>query len=197
VRLFTAVEVGEAVTAEAARVMAELRRRVTGEHGAKLTWVSPDRMHLTLRFIGEVDEAHAARVAEALTPPLAMPPFQIAWQGLHAFPGPRRPRVLVCDVSRGRDRLLDLEDAVSARLETVGIPREARPYAPHLTLARVREAGRLKTPELFRGLESERLGTTLVEAITLFHSHLSPKGPSYTSLLRTHLEGRAEDERVQ
>jgi 2'-5' RNA ligase len=188
-RLFVAVEIGETVAAEAGRIAAELRRRITGEDRAKITWVSPDRMHVTLRFIGEVDEGAAARIIEALTPPIGVRPFQVLWQGLGAFPGRGRPRVLMCQAGRGREGMLDLEEAVSSRLEAVGIAREGRAYAPHLTLARVREAGALRTPKLFEGLEKERLGTTEVEAITLFQSQLSPKGPSYVPLLRTNLTG--------
>jgi 2'-5' RNA ligase len=82
--------------------------------------------------------------------------------------------------------LIQVESIVGARLEALGIARAERPYSPHLTLARVREAGGLRTSTLFEGQPS-RLGETRVETITLFQSRLSPKGPTYVALERTPL----------
>ena len=65
--------------------------------------------------------------------------------------------------------------------------RSRRPYSPHLTLARVREAAGLRSASLLDGLEDRSLGTTRIDAITLFQSRLSPKGPTYVPLLRTSL----------
>jgi 2'-5' RNA ligase len=193
-RLFLAIDLGDEVLAAAAGIASELRRRIPDAAGAKLTWVSPDRMHVTIRFIGEVTAATAEQIGVALGPPLAGSPFDVIWQGLGAFPGRRRPRVLICHATTGLDALRALEREVAARLATLGIPREQRPYTPHLTLARVREPGRMRPDEMFRGLEHERLGTSYVDAITLFESHLSPKGPAYVPLQRTALRvGGSED----
>lgn len=186
-RLFVAIELGATIVAEAATLVDALKRRVGSVSHAKLTWVDPARMHLTVRFIGEVDDAGSARVEQALTPPIPVAPFTLTPEGLRAFPGQGRPRVIACDISTGREQLLQVEVAVSARLESIDIPREARPYSPHITLARVRDAGRLRARDFLDGLEDVSLGTTRVEAITLFQSRLSPKGPTYTALTRTPL----------
>jgi len=74
---------------------------------------------------------------------------------------------------------------VSERLARAGIGAEERPYNPHLTLARVREAGGLRSVALLEGVGETTLGGTAVEAITLFESRLSPKGPTYVALQRT------------
>ena len=79
-----------------------------------------------------------------------------------------------------------LERAVSQRLETL-VPAEDRPYAPHLTLARVKEPAGLSRAALFQGLTSRQFGRVHVDAITLFESRLSPKGPTYVALQRTAL----------
>jgi 2'-5' RNA ligase len=193
VRLFVAVEVGEAVRAAAAGLIVALRARIDRVEGAKLSWVAPERMHLTVRFIGEMDDDHAARLASVLAPPLPVAPFQIVWNGVGAFPNVRRPRVIVCDIGRGQDGMAELEQEVSARLESAGVPREARPYTPHLTLARVRESRRLAGASAFEGADRHTLGTTAVDAITLFQSQLSSRGPTYVALQRTSLVGRTED----
>ena len=187
-RLFVAVELGEHVHREAATLVAELRRRVDRRSAnAKLTWVTPERMHLTLRFLGEVPDEKAGDVLAALRDPMPMAPFDVAWQGLGAFPPKGPPRVLWVGAGDGRPGLIELEHAVSARLEPLGFERESRPYSPHLTLARVREAGGLRTSALFEGIAESGIGTTTVDAITLFQSKLSPKGPTYVVMQRTAL----------
>ena len=89
-------------------------------------------------------------------------------------------------LSDGRNELLELERVVSQRLETL-VPAEERAYSPHLTLARVKEPAGLSRLALLEGLGARRFGTVHVDAITLFESRLSPKGPTYVALQRTAL----------
>ena len=152
---------------------------------AKVTWLTPGRLHLTIRFIGEVDEARSAAVHAALGPPLGMEPFDLTLAGTGAFPKRGPPRVLWAGVEQGRNELIAAEREISARLATLGGRREERPHSPHVTLARVRDAGGLRSASLLKGFEDRRLGTIHVDAITLFHSRLSPQGPTYAPLLRT------------
>jgi 2'-5' RNA ligase len=85
-RLFVAIELGAEVLREAAALVAELRRRVDrGTRNARLTWVTPDRMHLTLRFLGEVSDERASDVLGALRDAIPMEPFAVAWEGLGSF----------------------------------------------------------------------------------------------------------------
>jgi 2'-5' RNA ligase len=81
------------------------------------------------------------------------------------------------------------EQRVSERLARAGIAAEPRPYTPHLTLARVREAAGLRSAGLLEATGEATLGTTTVEAITLFESRLSPQGPTYVALQKTSLAG--------
>jgi 2'-5' RNA ligase len=189
VRLFVAVEIGEALAARAATLSRELQRRAeAAAPHARITWVPADRLHLTLRFIGEVDDMAAAAVGQALTPSVEVAPFDLTLCGAGTFPSRGAPRVVWVGVTDGREGLLALERAVTARLVPLGIPEEEREYRPHLTLARVREPAGLRTAELIEGVAERRLGTVRVDAITLFQSKLSPKGPSYTPLLRVPCE---------
>jgi 2'-5' RNA ligase len=186
-RLFTAIELGDAVATRAGALVGELRARAAAmAPAAKITWVPAERAHLTLRFIGEVDEARAARVIHALRDPLRAAPFVVRWGAAGAFPPKGAPRVLWIGVESGGAALEAVEAEVSGRLRAVGIPPADRPYRPHLTLARVREPGGLRTAALFDRLEAG-LGETPVDAITLFQSRLSPKGPAYTTLQKTPL----------
>lgn len=189
-RLFVAVEIGELLSRKVAEVSRELQRRAAdAAPHAKVTWVPPDRMHLTIRFIGEVDDGKAALVLEAFEPPLPVPSFGLTLCGVGTFPRGGTPRVVWIGVTEGREALLAIERAVTARLASLGIPEEDRAFSPHLTLARVREPGRLKAARLVDGLTECTIGSVRVDAITLFHSKLSPKGPTYTPLLRSVLGG--------
>jgi RNA 2',3'-cyclic 3'-phosphodiesterase len=185
VRLFVAVEIGEALSQQVAKLSCQLQRRAAdAAPSAKVTWIPADRMHLTVRFIGEIDDRKASLVRNALEAPLAAGPFSLTLCGVGAFPKGGTPRVVWVRVTEGRDELLAIEREVTSRMTPLGVPEESRAYSPHLTLARVREPAALKTARLLEGLTERRIGTVHVDAITLFHSKLSPKGPTYTPLLR-------------
>jgi len=190
VRLFTGVEVGPAVADALARVSDELRARAaTLAPRARITWVGSDRAHITVRFIGHVDDEKAQAITNALAPPIAVPPFEVTVRGVGAFPPSGRLRVVWAGLAGGVDALSAVEQEVSRRLEARGIPREERAYRPHLTLARVKEAGGLRARSLLEGYTEPAFATTRVDAITLFESRLSPKGPTYVALQQTALRG--------
>ena len=186
-RLFVAIEIEEGVAEQIVRLSSELRRRVeTRAPSARLTWVPRERLHLTVRFIGDVDEPRAEEIRAALASPLDTPVFELALEGAGAFPEHGSPRVLWAGITHGERELIALEREVSSRLARCEIPAEGRPYRPHLTLARVRDAKGLRTQTLFDGLDGT-LGVTAVRTITLFQSRLSPKGPTYLTLQSTNL----------
>ena len=137
-RLFVAVELEPRVVEAVAACSEELRRRSARAPRARITWVAPDRLHVTVRFIGDVDQTRSTTIADALRPGLALTPFDVAVEGVGTFPPHGAPRVLWAGIGRGAEAIGAGEAEVSARLEACGVPREARPYHPHVTLARVR-----------------------------------------------------------
>jgi RNA 2',3'-cyclic 3'-phosphodiesterase len=189
-RLFVAVDIDAGARKNLDAVSRELRRRVSLQApGARVTWVAPDRLHLTVRFIGETDERVREAIATALGAAIPVAPFEVSLAGVGAFPSRGAPRVLWTGIGKGEDDLRRVEREVDARLRAVGIDAEARPFHPHLTLARVRDAAGLWGPTLLEGLAQTEIGTTHVEAITLFESRLSPRGPTHEARLRTPLRG--------
>jgi 2'-5' RNA ligase len=189
-RLFIAVEMNPSVAEAAREVIDDLRARVTRlAPRAHVTWSAPDRIHVTVRFIGEADEAKAQAIRSALGPTIDAPVFEVTVEGIGAFPPKGPPRVFWAGLTDGRDGLLEVERAVSQRLETL-VPAEDRPYAPHLTLARVKEPAGLSRAALFEGVSTRRFGTVHVDAITLFESRLSPKGATHVPLQRSALRRR-------
>jgi RNA 2',3'-cyclic 3'-phosphodiesterase len=189
VRLFVAVELSPDVIHEVGEAADELRERCRrlAPH-SRITWVTPDRLHVTVRFIGSSDEARLAAIRDALPEHIAASPFDLAVAGTGAFPRSGPPRVLWAGLTSGRDQLIEIERQLSGRLGRIGIPPEDRAFNPHLTLARVRDASGLRVAPLFDGLATRAFGTTRVDAITLFESHLSPKGPSYEVIQRSRLD---------
>jgi 2'-5' RNA ligase len=189
-RLFIAIEMSRSVEEAARVVIDDLRARaVRLAPRAKITWSAPERLHVTVRFIGEADQARAQAIRSALGPTLDAPVFDVTVEGVGAFP-PKGPlRVLWAGLTDGREGLLEVGRGVSQRLETL-VPAEDRPYSPHLTLARVKEAAGLSRAALVEGLSTRHFGRVHVDAITLFESRLSPTGATHVPLQRTALRRR-------
>ena len=188
-RLFVAVELAPGVVSAALDLIDRLQAKAARlAPQARMTWVTADRLHVTVRFIGHVDDPKADAIRDALGSALAMESFALTIAGTGAFPPKGPPRVVWAGLTAGRDRLLALERAVSERLAHAGIAPEDRPYNPHLTLARVREAAGLRAASLMDGVSETVLGVTAVDAITLFESRPSAKGPTYVALHRTALQ---------
>ncbi len=184
-RLFVAVEIAREVAEAAALVVAELRHRVERlAPRSKITWVAPDRLHVTIAFIGASDEERARSIQDALGASVPVEPFDLTVAGLGAFPRTGQPRVLWAGLTEGRALLASVEAVVASRLVACGAGPLPRAYNPQLTVARVREAAGLRAAVLLDGVSDRAIGTTRVDAITLFDSRLSSTGPRYEPLGR-------------
>jgi len=182
-RLFVAVELPPPVLTTAVESSRALQRRVSElAPAARFTWIPADRMHLTIRFIGEVATTSVSLLEAVLSAPFDTSAFTLTLGEPGAFPPRGTPRVLWLGIEQGQAELMRLEREVSTRLEGAGIQREERPYRPHLTLARAREPHGLRVAALLDDLPSAAPSGGLIDAITLFESRLSPQGPTYTPL---------------
>jgi 2'-5' RNA ligase len=191
VRLFVAVEISADVQREAARVIAELKQRTMrfAPH-AKVTWVNPGNLHITVRFIGHVDPDLGAMMTSALEPPFRQPAFELMIEGTGTFPPKRPPRVIWAGIAGGMASLKAIEQEVRSRLDPL-VTGEDRGYHPHVTLGRVKHAAGLRPAVLLDGLEKTTFGSVPVRAVTLFESRLSSSGPTYVALRRTVLSHRS------
>ena len=188
-RLFVAVEVGPEVQAMASRVIDELKRRtVQIAPRARVTWVKPGHLHLTVRFIGEVDATRVEQILTTLGAQLRVPAFDLTLAGTGTFPPRRPPRVIWAGIRAGLQELEAIEREVRSRLDGLLPPDgDDRAYNPHLTLGRVKNPSGLRPAVLLEGLETAVLGVVRVGAVTLFESRLSSSGPTYVVLRRTEL----------
>jgi 2'-5' RNA ligase len=186
-RLFVAVELSEAMREEAARVAGGLAEALGPDARRAVAWVAPDKLHLTVRFIGEAAPAVAKELARRIGQPFVAPAFRLAVEGIGAFPGSGPPRVIWLGISEGAEGLAQVHDEIESRLDGLGLEHEDRPFRAHLTLGRVKAP---LGPSGRRALASSRaadVGSCDVHEVTLFESRLSPRGATYVALARGRL----------
>ena len=182
--MFVAVDVGDAVRREVMRVVSVLTGKLEAvKTPPKVVWVKPAALHVTIRFIGEVEAAEVERLRELLAPPIAVAPFEITWRGIGAFPSAKNPRALWLGVTNGAAALAEVEAEVSRRLAANATLLDNRALLPHLTLGRVKMAGAgVDWPKILKAVEVSHV-TSVVDRVTLYRSQLSQQGPHYTGLV--------------
>ncbi len=183
-RLFVAVDLDDGVRGVVGGLIARMRTRAGEEAGrTRISWVAPERLHLTLHFFPHVETADGARIAAAMTEPMEIPAFDVAFGGVGTFPPRSRARVIWLGVREGVESLVKLHGATGARLRAVGLDLEARPFAPHLTLARLREGVSARTLRSIVADDADSdVGVSRVEAVRLYESRLGAGGPTHTVL---------------
>jgi 2'-5' RNA ligase len=186
VRLFVALEISDTVRSHVADLIETLSERM-GAAAAGVGWVPPDRLHLTLLFIGHVDASTATDIQSRLSQPYDLEPFTIEFRGLGLFPPAGQPRVIWVGIERGSADVQRLHVETLRRLDGVPFRREPRPFSAHLTLGRFREPGPARVRRELLAVRPPKIGRCTIEAVTLYQSRLSPKGPTYVPLKRVPL----------
>lgn len=187
-RLFIAVDLSNEVVAHARRVVQKLQAAP-----ARVRWVDTKNMHLTLHFLGDVDELEMPAICKALDEVGAESgPFDVEVGGVGAFPNVHNPRTLWLGIRRGGDDLVALHGRIDRRLEALGYRSEERQFKPHLTVGRVRE----NPPEALAALAGElsaladlHAGVTDVCEVVLYQSTPGREGPTYEALHTADLKG--------
>jgi len=179
-RLFIAVDIDEATRAHVGRISTGLRDAIGAQ--TRVSWVRPERMHLTLHFFGSADDALEEGVRGAQAHPIAQPAFDLSFDGLGFFPERGSPRVLWLGVAAGLEQLRCLHAVfVGLDLSRALPERTSEPFTPHLTLARFRDrVPRAKLAEITSIPASA--GPSRIDRVTLYESRLSPAGPTYIPL---------------
>jgi len=180
-RTFIAIELPKEIKEYLARVQNKLKAS-----GADVKWVEPANIHLTLKFLGEIDENIKTKVIASLSEIAAgRDSFIVGLSSIGAFPGIRSPRVIWAGLSLGDEDVKEIAKKIESDLEKIGLAKEDREFSSHITLGRTRSAK--NRSELARMLEDppETQQGPLefyVSEITFFKSTLTPKGPVYEPL---------------
>lgn len=190
IRTFIAVELDQALRRQALGLQKQLARIA----GSDVKWAEPENLHVTLLFLGEVNDVEIPRIFRiAEQAAVCQPPFTMSLEMLGAFPSIHHPRVLWIGVGSGAQELIALHDRLEPPLSELGYRREERKYTPHITLGRVKAPGGQSRLSSFLAQHSGfRAGSMLVEELALMASELTPSGPLYTILGRAHLGHKTE-----
>jgi RNA 2',3'-cyclic 3'-phosphodiesterase len=185
IRAFIAVGIEPKTVRKIAEAVQEIKSRAPA-----IRWASLTNLHLTLRFLGDVEEATVEPIARALREHVGpFPRFTINAKGLGVFPGVKRPRVLW--VGLEGNQLIELASTVETALKSLGFAPEERDFKPHLTIGRWRQAEKSATQfvaelERWKGHE---FGRSEVRSIALFQSTLRPEGAIHRMLAEITLSG--------
>lgn len=190
-RLFIGIELPVDVKSDLASMADCCRRRMApvAPH-AVLRWVPQDNLHITVWFLGDVDERREVMLKEALGRPFRAAPFAARLGSLGAYPPGGSPRVIWVGVDEGKEGLQSVYAELGERLPALGFEPERRPYSPHVSLARVKDIPRSEGSALRAVLQTSpgEPARFAVSALTLFQSRTLPSGSEYESLLRVLLK---------
>lgn len=185
-RLFIAIDLPEVLIKKIKILQDEIKRGCR----ARVSWSIPENIHLTLKFLGEVQEGKIDDIKEKIEDAgKGVGPFLLSVNGIGYFPNPHRPRVIWVGIKTYDNMLNTLYERLESGLKELGFEKEDRRFHPHLTLGRIKEITRKTAlkgmPDNLNG--SDELGKFKAEGICLYKSELNPKGAVYTKLFECKL----------
>jgi RNA 2',3'-cyclic 3'-phosphodiesterase len=189
IRSFIAVELPDKVKDGLGRIQSTLK----SDDPNCTKWVDPQSIHLTLKFLGNIDVNRIDAITGAMQDTAALfDEFRLQIGGLGAFPNLRRVQVIWVGIKGDIERLLALQKNLDTKLAKLGYLPEKRAFVPHLTLARVRDyaspAERLALGELITGTRENLMFNVAVTSLSLMRSQLNPKGAIYSQLRSVELQ---------
>lgn len=189
IRSFIAIE----LPGELKLALSQLQEKLKSSSSAPVRWVDPGNIHLTLKFLGDISPEITGRITSALEDAArGTPPFDIEANGLGVFPNNKRVQIIWVGLAGELAKLEQLQKRIDTGLIPLGFPSEARPFTPHLTLARVRDYARpndrLALGELIAGTSFEQKYKINISSVLLLKSQLTREGPIYSKISTTVLK---------
>jgi 2'-5' RNA ligase len=181
-RVFIAIDIDKQIRKGLGILQDELRSKVDIRK-SDVKWVRPEAIHLTLKFLGEINDKqiiNVCNITKDVTSRHRM--FELEVETVGYFGG-RSARVLWVGVGQNSENLLQLQNDLEERLALGGWPKDARKFSGHLTLCRVRnsKAG-VKLAQITQEYKDFKLGTISADTVSVYQSQLTPTGPIYTVL---------------
>ena len=157
--------------------------------GRPVRTVSPDNLHVTLKFLGDTDPSAVSEISSIVRATArTAEPFELRVLGLGVFPDLNRPKVVWAGLENA-EVLVRLASDLETAAEPLGFPPEGRAFRPHLTLARVRGRAPRELASFLSTHDSRNFGIVQVNSVELYQSELGPKGSTYTSLFSAEFGG--------
>ena len=179
IRAFLAVELSDALRASLAALLDQLR-----QSDPKVSWVPPQNLHLTLRFLGDVERSTLDTLDEELSQTLReVEGFQLSVQGIGAFPNRRKPAIVWAGFLDPPKQLFTAQALTETTACSIGLEAQARRFTPHITLGRIRDPRQaLKIFDDIVHFETFQAGEFSVRAVSLFSSELTAQGAIHRKL---------------
>ncbi len=150
--------------------------------GARVKLVEPENIHLTLKFLGEIEDPQVDEISRFIEG-ISFDPFEFRVEGVGVFPNLRRPTTIWAGITEGVGELVNIFGLVNEGLSQFGFEKDRRRYSPHLTIARVRGGNnRDRLVEELLQFEDYQFGSIKVDRIKLKKSVLTRNGPIYSTL---------------
>jgi 2'-5' RNA ligase len=200
IRAFLAVQLSEPLRATLAAIQSDVKRRITHDlpHHVSMTWVRPASLHLTVKFLGDIDEGLVIPLRHAIADTLSRHrAIEIPLDRLGVFPRPQQPRILWIgpsdqwEKSEDAARLAAVHRAIEASCGSLNLAQDVRPLSAHLTLARIKAGHHAVGQALARSGAMDRLSahhSLPVDGVVLIRSELKPTGSIYTPLWESKLQ---------
>lgn len=188
-RAFVAIELSDEIKGCLSQAQSHLKYS-----GADVKWVEKENIHLTLKFLGDITEDKAKKVGTMLEGiASSAKPFELTLKDIGAFPKTDSPRVIWAGLDKGAKESTDIAKRTDEELLKIGFEPEARPFAAHITIGRVRspknkEALKEKILSVPKSWLSDS-SSQRISSIALFQSTLTPDGPVYTKIYEAILGG--------
>jgi len=187
-RAFIAIELPQEIKDYLARLQAKLKKS-----GADIKWVEPQNIHLTLKFLGDIDDYALDKIKTIIDKDACLKnEFSLNLSELGTFPNITAPRVIWVGINEGSETIKQIAESLNKDITAIGIPQEDREFSCHITIGRSKSGlNRLQLMQLLKELsgkpQEENLGFT-VRKITLFKSTLTAAGPVYEILKEANLK---------
>lgn len=187
-RAFIAIDLPKKIKDYLGLLQAKLK-----QSGADVKWVAPVNIHLTLKFLGDIDDKKTNQLIQILEDlSLNTPQFYLKLGIIKAFPNIKSPRIIWIGVNTGNNEVTQIAADLEEKMGKKGIPKEDKPFTPHITIGRVKSnLNREKLTQSLTTLTTECDNSNcqfLVTKLILFKSTLTPKGPIYEAVKETSLK---------
>jgi len=183
IRSFIAIELDDVIATQLDKLCQRFRNHFALDDKS-IKWVRPDQIHLTLKFLGDVEDKLIPSICEAISRTASeFEPFEFQIDSCGCFPPHGSARVLWAGLTEKHQLLHTLHQSLDTHLQALGFAGDSRLFTAHLTLARIKNSktGRL-TQNVLKDIGPVSLPSQWVNQLTLFHSQLSRQGPQHTPM---------------